>query len=197
MAAHDFFFLRHGETTWNAARRTQGQLDTPLNETGRAQAAAAAALLKTHPIRRIVSSPLSRARDTAMATAAALDLEVAFDEGLMEAHLGAAQGGSNQGWLEDYWRGTITPEGAETFADFARRADAAVARAVDGANVLVVAHGGIWKALMAHRKIEPAFWMPNGAPIRVEVGQTAWRAEPLAPLPEGALDPAAAEVGSL
>ncbi|MEM7525488.1 MAG: histidine phosphatase family protein, partial [Pseudomonadota bacterium] len=42
---HPFYFLRHGETTWNAVQRTQGQLDAPLSETGRRQARDAAAAL--------------------------------------------------------------------------------------------------------------------------------------------------------
>jgi probable phosphoglycerate mutase len=33
------YFVRHGETDWNAVRRYQGQTDTPLNDKGRAQAA--------------------------------------------------------------------------------------------------------------------------------------------------------------
>ena len=77
--AHPFYFLRHGETYWNREGRTQGQLDSKLNETGIAQAALAAEALKDEPIERIVASPLSRARDTAQAVADVLGLTVATD----------------------------------------------------------------------------------------------------------------------
>ncbi|MEO1291813.1 MAG: histidine phosphatase family protein, partial [Pseudomonadota bacterium] len=70
--AHPFHFLRHGETTWNASKRTQGQLDTPLNETGHAQAQRAAETIAPLPISRIVASPLSRVADTARPVAEAL-----------------------------------------------------------------------------------------------------------------------------
>ena len=89
---HPFYFLRHGETTWNAAGRTQGQLDAPLSERGRQQALAAAEALKGEPIDSIIASPLSRARDTAEAAADALGLSVTFDEELMEFHAGDWQG---------------------------------------------------------------------------------------------------------
>lgn len=43
---HPFYFLRHGETEWNRTRRTQGQLDSQLNDAGREQAMHAAERLR-------------------------------------------------------------------------------------------------------------------------------------------------------
>ena len=60
-----FWFLRHGETDWNAQGLSQGNVDIPLNATGIAQAHAAAPLLRNRGISHIVASPLSRAHDTA------------------------------------------------------------------------------------------------------------------------------------
>ncbi len=65
LPARAFWFLRHGETDWNAQGLSQGSIDIPLNATGIAQAAAAAQTLRDRGIASIVSSPLSRARDTA------------------------------------------------------------------------------------------------------------------------------------
>ena len=57
--------VRHGETDWNKAGRFQGQIDIPLNEHGRSQAAAARDALSTIPIDRAWSSTLSRPTETA------------------------------------------------------------------------------------------------------------------------------------
>ncbi len=87
-----FWFLRHGETDWNAAGLSQGNVDVPLNAAGLAQAHAAAALLRNRGIATIVSSPFSRARDTAEIAGAALGLPVALDEGLKEVSFGVQEG---------------------------------------------------------------------------------------------------------
>ncbi len=71
-----FWFLRHGETDWNAQGLSQGNIDIPLNATGIAQAHAAAPLLRERGIASIVASPLSRAHDTAKVAAGLLGLPV-------------------------------------------------------------------------------------------------------------------------
>jgi len=77
-----FFFLRHGQTDWNAQGRIQGHTNTPLNDTGRAQARAAAGLLADRTIARIISSPLDRALKTATIVAERLHLPLHVDERL-------------------------------------------------------------------------------------------------------------------
>ena len=178
---HPFYFLRHGETTWNAIGRTQGQLDSPLSELGRAQALAAAETLKKEPIERIVASPLIRARDTAAAAAEALGLDVDYDEELMEFHAGEWQGRYMSEQIRPYFRGEVSPEGGETFAEFAVRAWRALRRAAArGPNTLIVCHGGLWYGMMSHQRIAPDMTpMRNAAPIRVTPGGAVWKAEPL------------------
>ena len=72
-----FWFLRHGETDWNARGLSQGAVDVPLNANGEMQAVRAAELLADAGIASIVSSPLARARRTAETIAAALGLSIA------------------------------------------------------------------------------------------------------------------------
>src|SRR5688500_9485770 len=57
--------VRHGESTWNAEERLQGQLDPPLSERGREQSRALAAMLDGVPDDRVICSDLGRARKTA------------------------------------------------------------------------------------------------------------------------------------
>jgi len=59
------FFVRHGQTDWNAEGRFQGHSDIPLNATGLSQAHHAARMLAACPIDRVVASPLVRAARTA------------------------------------------------------------------------------------------------------------------------------------
>ena len=74
------YFIRHGETDWNQAQLFQGRTDVPLNVRGRAQAGRTAACIREHfrlaghPLRfaGLVSSPLSRAVETATIVASAL-----------------------------------------------------------------------------------------------------------------------------
>ncbi len=87
------WFLRHGQTVWNAARRVQGQMESDLTELGQAQAAAQAKLIA--PILRehrppCLVSPLRRAQQTA--NIALGDYPFATDPLLSEAQAGAFEG---------------------------------------------------------------------------------------------------------
>ncbi len=177
MFEHPFYFLRHGETEWNKARKTQGQLDSQLNETGRAQAQRAGDILSGEPIERIIASPLSRVRHTAEAVARHHDLDIIFDDGLKECHLGEMQGQPHGPWLADYWTGDFDPPNGETFAQFSARVWDAMSRAVAmGPNTLIVAHGGLWIAAHEYTRVEPPLRpMPNALPIHVTPEPDVWR----------------------
>ncbi len=87
--------VRHGETAWNVEHRFQGQHDTDLTDAGREQAAAAAHAVAravgSRPV-RLVSSDLTRARDTAAALGDALAVPVLLDARLREIGAGRWQG---------------------------------------------------------------------------------------------------------
>jgi len=84
--------LRHGETDWNAARRIQGQLNSELNETGLAQAAAVAATLAALDPSVLWTSDLHRALRTAEVVGEACGLTPVPDERLREYALGSLEG---------------------------------------------------------------------------------------------------------
>ena len=164
--ARAFWFLRHGETDWNAQGLSQGNVDIPLNETGRAQAIAAAAMLRHRGIASIVASPLSRAHDTALAVAAVTGLPVAVEEGLREVSFGAQEGQPMSQWFNDWVAGDYTPPDAESFASLKARAVAAINRSLDRtAPVLIVAHGALFRALRAEMGLEPNVRTPNAMPF--------------------------------
>ncbi|MCW3476033.1 histidine phosphatase family protein [Limobrevibacterium gyesilva] len=167
-----FWFLRHGETDWNAQGLSQGNVDIPLNATGRAQALSAADMLRHRGIAAIVASPLSRAYDTALAAASVLGLPVEVDDGLREVSFGAQEGQPMSQWFSDWVAGTFTPPDAESFAALRARAVAAVNRALARpAPVLVVAHGALFRALRAEMGLEPNVRTPNAMPLFCEPGR--------------------------
>ena len=166
-----FWFLRHGETDWNARGLSQGNVDVPLNEIGVAQAARAAEMLRDRGIRSIACSPLSRARDTAAAVAGALGLPVLYDDELREVAFGVQEGQPMAEWFDDWVDGQMTPEGAESFAALRERAVAAVNRALAmQAPVLVVGHGALFRALRAEMGLPPNVRTPNATPFLCEPG---------------------------
>ena len=178
---HPFYFLRHGETDWNKIHKAQGHLDIELNANGRAQAEIAGDILAGQPIERIVSSPLARARDTAVAVAKHHHVEIQFDDGLKECHLGDMQGQPRGSWFAEYWSGDFDPPNGEALDQFSRRVWDAMRRAVAmGPNTLIVAHGGLWIAAHRFTKIEPELMpMPNALPLRISPADDVWHHETL------------------
>ena len=186
---HPFYFLRHGETLWKRERRMQGQTDTALSTLGLEQAVRAAERLEGEPVRRIVASPLSRARITAEHAGAALGLPVDLDPALMEVHLGVHQGELAGPWVSAFWAGDHKPDGGESFAEFRDRVVSAMRRIVaEEPDTLIVAHGGLWYALASLVRFEPALdHMPNALPLHVSPGDGTWRVRLLDQPAESAL----------
>ncbi len=173
---HSVYFLRHGQTQWNKDRLLEGQLDSQLNATGRAQAERAADIMKDMPLARIVASPLARAKHTAQAVSENHDVEIIFDEGLMECNLGDHQGQPYGDWLTDYWNGNYAPPNGETLKQFCERVWDAMARAVLlGPDTLIVAHGGLWRAAQEFISVQPPLSpMPNALPVHVNPANGIW-----------------------
>ena len=151
--------VRHGETTWNAEMRMQGQLDTPLSARGRWQAGRAAESLAGEGIEAIFASDLERAYDTAQALATRLGLSIETDVGLRERSFGVFQGhlyaDIDLRWPEQAarWRHhdpDFGPEDGETLREFSARAVAActrIAAAHPGRSIAIVTHGGVLDCL--------------------------------------------------
>ncbi|MGQ9563864.1 MAG: histidine phosphatase family protein [Thermogutta sp.] len=85
------YCVRHGESTYNAEGRVQGQSDVPLSERGRQQGEATANALAAAGIQMIYSSPLRRAWETAEIIARRTGCDIRLDPRLMEIHAGIFQ----------------------------------------------------------------------------------------------------------
>jgi probable phosphoglycerate mutase len=178
-----FWFLRHGETDWNAQSLSQGNVDIPLNARGIAQAEAAAKLLKGRGITTIVHSPLGRARHTAEIVAAELGLPLRVDDDLRESRFGSYEGKPMGEWFAAWIEERVTPPGGEPFADLRARAIGAVNRALDAPPVvLLVGHGAFWRAVRSAIGLAVNVRTPNATPVYVTppaAGQGGWRFEML------------------
>jgi broad specificity phosphatase PhoE len=148
--------LRHGQTNWNIDFRLQGVTDIPLNETGIEQARIAGAViadlsLQGQPWDLILTSPLSRARDTAVMVGEAIGIPgVSVEELLLERSFGEAEGLSHEEWKSKYNDTNHVP-GGETLEQLEARAWILLQRLVDhheGKRVLTVSHGALIRTLL-------------------------------------------------
>ncbi len=158
------YFIRHGETEWNAEARYQGQADIPMNARGREQARrnglSLRPLLPAIATADYVASPLARARETMQIVRTVLGLpadDFRVDGRLTEAHYGDWQGtlaadlprvdaeGIRARTRDPFrWR----PHGGESYEDLMARAVPwfdAIER-----DTVVVSHGGVSRVLRGH-----------------------------------------------
>ncbi|KUF06434.1 histidine phosphatase family protein [Leucobacter sp. G161] len=142
--------VRHGETDWNRARRIQGRTEVPLNDTGRAQALAAAKLLRSSTPgawTSVHASPLGRAIETAEIIAEQLSLtSPGIHDGLWERNFGEAEG-LLVTESEARWPGLREVPAAERIEDVAHRsADAIRELSQTSPGSVAVAHGAMLRA---------------------------------------------------
>lgn len=159
-AGTTLILVRHGVTDWNRARRFQGQIDIPLNEEGRRQAALTgqrlAAEASQRPVAAVYTSDLSRAMQTAEPIARGLGLAVRAEPALRERHYGNFEGCTHEQLARDQadawrrWRARepdfVLPGGGESLRDFHQRVEQVLrhlATSHPAATVVAVAHGGV------------------------------------------------------
>jgi probable phosphoglycerate mutase len=167
------YYVRHGETDFNAESRLQGRRDTELNSLGRRQAAESGSLLRDLFARdrraasdfAYVASPLKRARETMeiLRTTLGLDPQAyAVDDRLMEISYGEWEGltlpeidvrmpGMLAKRERDKW--DFAPPGGESYRELTSRIAAWYAAL--SRDTVVAAHGGGVRALMAIFNVMP------------------------------------------
>jgi probable phosphoglycerate mutase len=179
------YYIRHGETAWNAEGRFQGSRDIPLNERGRTQASAAGEILRDLIARDArqphhlgyVSSPLGRARTTMGLLRGSLGLPVdgyAIEHRLREIGWGDWEGltipemqahdpTTFAARRKDRW-GVTAPKG-ETYAEVATRMRGWLHELTS--DTVAVAHGGTMRALMVATGVATTL---EAADARIEQG---------------------------
>lgn len=160
------YYIRHGQTEWNALGRLQGVQDIPLNELGRTQSAHAGGVLadlfkrdgQNASTIGFVSSPLGRARQTMDLVRGALKLPIsgyAIDDRLREIGYGEWEGSTLAEMQakdpvlfarRQASKWTVAPQDGETYISVQARVSEWY-RALE-ADTVAVAHGGTLRALM-------------------------------------------------
>ena len=194
-----FFVLRHGQTDWNLQARLQGSTDIPLNDTGREQARRAAQVLSDQALTKIVSSPLSRALETATIVGQSLKLDPVIDDRLIERNFGLFEGMTidevhqHRKEMRAFMNpkadldGKHYPDNAEPLIEVLDRVEACVNDHRVGGHTLFVCHGIPFRA-MSRRFLNEMYSSPNAAPVRFEQADGKWQMVALdpdnAPIPQ-------------
>lgn len=149
------YFIRHGETDWNATGKYQGWSDVPLSEQGRKQAECLGKRFESVPLDVIYSSPLKRAYDTAKAVADKKAMTIIPDEHFKEINFGDWEGLTAHQLKELYGEKfqyfLDHPEDAEfpgegSFSLVMERIKIGLDTVLEenqGKNIMIVSHGGL------------------------------------------------------
>lgn len=181
--------VRHGQSTWNAEGRWQGEADPPLSTFGRKQAKAARK--RIGQIHAVVSSPQIRALETASIIAEAIGIDpVVTHDGLVERAAGEWSGLTRDDIEADfpgYLADGLRPPTYEDDESLLKRVTAAMTDIVEnypGGDVLVASHGGVIGTFVQSLGPED-IRIPNLAGwVVVHDGSTFTAVEPLELLPD-------------
>ena len=150
------YLVRHGESEANAAGVFAGQTDSPLTPKGREQAKVVAKALRPVHFDRIVTSPLSRTKDTAAEIAAGRDIRVEVFDDLKEIDVGIAAGkpfdelrGLPGATGDDGWRQWPGGESLEQVLTRSLRVIDRLVAESPGKTICVVGHGGVTRIVVS------------------------------------------------
>lgn len=144
--------VRHGETNWNKESRLQGQEDIPLNELGRQQAKECGDYLKDDSFDVIITSPLSRARETAEIIQSMMNspIEIVEEEKFKERAFGEASGLTMEERRKKYPnRSYPDQEDWEAFKERLFKGIQEIHQKYTGKKVLLVAHGAVINCILS------------------------------------------------
>jgi uncharacterized phosphatase len=147
-----FGLLRHGQTDWNINFLLQGVTDIPMNETGMEQVRLAARAIRANDWDVVITSPLTRAKQTAEIIASQVGFdEVLEHELLIERSFGEAEGLSHEQWRAKYSNLDEIP-GGESRTQLAARSRLLldhISSEFKGKRVLAISHGALIRGLIS------------------------------------------------
>jgi probable phosphoglycerate mutase len=174
------YLVRHGETEWSRSGQHTGRTDIPLTDVGREQAVELGKRLRGHEFGLILTSPLSRAADTARIAGFGDAVHV---HELMEWDYGEFEGRTTDeireslpGWT--IWTGPWL--GGETADDVGARVDRVIARCLDRSvrgDSLLFAHGHVLRVLAARWLEQPPAAGSHFALGTATIGILGWERE--------------------
>lgn len=150
------YFIRHGETVWNRENKICGATDSPLTEKGLEQAAEVAEKVRAMGIKadRILYSPLSRAKDTALRIAEATGIPTREEPRLFEQNFGKYESTARDGaeFRESKKQFACRYEGGESMLHLAQRVYNLLdeLKAQPDRTYILVAHNGIARVVNSY-----------------------------------------------
>jgi len=148
----NFGLFRHGQTDWNINFLLQGITDIPMNQTGIEQVRTAAKAINKDDWDIVLTSPLTRAMQTAEIIADSLGFDVVMQEQLLiERSFGEAEGLSHEKWKQKYSNLDEIP-GGESKSQLLTRSQLlldTVSTGFAGKRVLAISHGALIRTLIA------------------------------------------------
>jgi 2,3-bisphosphoglycerate-dependent phosphoglycerate mutase len=185
--------VRHGESTWNAMSRWQGQADPPLSPFGERQAEdAAVRLAEMATIEAVWASNLVRARRTGELIARHLGITHVREEPRLRERDVGAWSGLTRDEIEERWPGYLaarrSPPDFEGDDELLVRTSAGLAAAVEGSgpgDVLIVTHGGVIRTIERSLGATPermpnlgGRWLLADTPTDLSLGERVVLLEP-------------------
>ena len=157
-----FFYVRHGQTDWNLARKMQGgQTERPLNETGIQQAEETRKILEEKKFDLVIVSPMERAKQTAEIIIKDKKVPMIEEERLRERKLGELEGNPITEQCEkEIWDCKLNKsyKNGESVLEFEKRVLEFINEAKEtykDKTILIVAHGGVAKVFKKYLYGEP------------------------------------------
>lgn len=181
---NSFLFIRHGQTDWNVQKRKQGHTDIPLNATGIEQAQNATERLSFHRFDRIITSPLSRALNTATIINKSYNKPLNIEPLLIERYFGELEGKTEQELIKKginpgKENSSDNPKGAEPWDEVKKRSYKIITQWLERyphEKILFVGHGAFFRALY-EETINGYYYPHNAIPYLFSKKDKVWELE--------------------